>query len=341
MSGRAGTASGRMAMLAVLVLATTLAACTGRGGTEVRAVFDDVADLVTRAAVKINDVPVGSVRAIELTEDHRALVVMRLREGVDLPEHVSAELRKSSVLGERYVRLVPNLTAGGEFDSGTVITDTTFVPELEELVGSGSELLAAVATDKLAAAIAAGAEGLDGRGATFGSLLDNLGVIVERYDATSDDIVRLIDGFDQFLSVTGPQAELHGLAFAELARATEVLRAEDDRLMDALEQVRDVSQVGADIMREHGERMHRFAQQFSAVIGEVAAKDEALDELFFQLAKHNYNTIRGVNDEHGQVLLDFIFCGMNDEPGDPVRACDNPPQGHPRPEPRPSQGFGR
>lgn len=326
--------------LAVLLLAVTLAACSSGEGSTVRAAFDDVADLVPRAAVKIADVPVGTVKSIELTDDLRALVTMRLHDDIALPRSVRAELRKTAVLGERYILLIPDAASGGAFAPGETIQDTRFVPELEELVGSGSELLAAVAADKLAAAIDAGAEGLDGRGATFGALIDDLATIVDGYDRNSDDLARLIDGFALFLGDAGPQAATHGKAFDELAKATRVLAAEDQRLLDTLAQVRILSAEGASIMRIHRERLHRGFQQWSAILAEVARHDASLDALFRELAKHNYNTIRGVHDEHGQVLLDFIVCGVNDTPGDPVRSCMNPPQGRPRPQVRESQGFG-
>ena len=327
-------------VLVLVLLSLALAACSGGGGLTVRAVFDDVADLVPRGAVKIADVPVGTVKSIDLTEDLRALVTMELYDHVTLPAGVRAELRKTAVLGERYILLIPDAEGGGAFESGSVISDTRFVPELEELVGSGSELLAAVAADKLAAAVDAGAEGLDGRGSTFGSLLDNLATIVDGYDANSDDLIRLIDGFEAFLGAAGPQSALHGQAFEELAKATSVLAAEDDRLLDALQQVRDLSREGASIMAAHRERLDRGFKQWAAILKEIASHEESLDQLFTELYKHNYNTIRGVHDEHGQVLLDFIVCGINDTPGDPVRACLNPPQGRPRPAIRPSQGFG-
>lgn len=325
--------------ISLVIMALTVAACSGGDGPTVRALFDDVADLVPRAAVKIADVPVGTVKSIELTEDLRAMVTMELYADVRLPATVRAELRKTAVLGERYVQLVPDLAAGGVFEDGSVVQDTRFVPELEELVGSGTELLAAVSADKLAAAIEAGAEGLDGRGTSFGAIIDDLGTIVDGYASNSEDLVGLIDGLEQFLGKVGPQAELHGAAFEELAQATTVLAAEDQRLLDALEQVRTLSAEGASIMRTHRERLDRGFQRWAAILSEIARHSESLDRLFPELYKHNYNTIRGVHDEHGQVLLDFIVCGMNDTPGDPVRSCDNPPQGRPRPEPRPKQGF--
>lgn len=327
--------------LLALVLAWTLSACTSGEDAIVFAEFDDVADLNVRGVVKISDVPVGTIRGIELTEDYRARVEMIITHDVPLPARMSAELRKTAVLGERYVNLVPDPEAGGTWESGSTITDTRLVPELEELVAAGSELLAAVAVDKVAAAVEAGAQGLDGRGETLNQLLDDLGLIVSTYNANSADLVRLIDGFEQFLSAAGPQADLHGRAFGEVTRVTQVLAEEDDRLVDALTEARRLSQTGTDIMRTHRARIDRFFSVYRAITAELVARGADLDRLFAEVAKHNHNTIRGVNKEHAQVLLDFIACGENDTPGDPVRACTEPPQGRPRPEPAPRMEGGR
>lgn len=327
------------ALLGVLmVLAMGLAACTPGDGQVVRAVFDDVADLTVRGVVKIADVPVGTIGAIELTDDNRAMVTMDVRGDLALPSRMTAELRKTAVLGERYVQLVPDHESGGTWESGGLVAETRFVPELEELVGAGSELLAAVAVDKLGAAIEAGAIGLEGRGETLNQLLNDLTAIVGAYDANSADLVRLIDGFDAFLAPTGPQAGLHERALVELTRAFDVLAQEDERLLDALAEVRDLAVTGTDIMRTHRARFDRFFSGWRSISDELVSRGEDLDLLFSQVAKHNHNTIRGVNLEHAQVLLDFIVCGENDEPNDPVRTCLDPPQGRPRPDVAPPRG---
>lgn len=306
--------------------------------TVVRAAFDDVVDLTKRGAVKIADVPVGSVRAIELDEDpdgaYRVVVTMHVDAQVQLPAELSAELRKTAVLGERYVALVPDVEAGGRFESGELITDTRTVPEIEELVLAGSEIAAAVSADRLAAAIEAGAIGLGGRGERLGALIDDLGAVIGAYEERSEDLVRLVDGFDAFLAETGPRARLHGEALDELAGMTRTLREEDDRLIDALSDARELARTGAGILRTHRARLDALFTRMAGVTGEVAEEQQALDELFAEVAKHNRNTIRGVNAEHAQVVLDLIFCGVNDEPGHPIRACTDPPQGRPRPEVR-------
>lgn len=328
-----------LALLTVAVaIALGLAACANNDRLIVKAEFPDVVDLAIRGHVKIADVTVGIISDIELSEDHTAIVEMRLDQGVELPANVSAQLRKTNVLGERFVELIPDVEGGGEFESGTLITDTRVVPELEEVVLSGSDLLAAVATDRIAVALEAGSQGLGGRGATFNTLLDDLTEIVSTYDENSDDLVALIDGFEEFLAVVGPEAELHGRAFEELSRATEVLSEEDERLLDALADTAALSRTGTDIIRTHRARMDRFFVQFPAILTEITARGDDLENLLPDLAMHNRNTIRGVNAEHAQVLLDFMVCGVNDEPGNPVRDCDDPPQARSKPEPRPPQG---
>ena len=324
----------RRLLLLLLLAGIALPACARQEPFTVQARFDDVADLVERNSVQVADVRVGSVTEIELTDNYQAMVTMKLDDGVVLPSKVSAQLRKTNVLGERFVELIPDPSSGGQLESGTLITDTRLVPDLEDVVRTGSELLAAVSADKIAGAIEAGATGVGGRGETFGTLLDDLTEIVSTYDKNSDDIVRLIDGLDKFLADVGPEAELHGEAFAELAKAAKVLNEEDERLLATIQDVRRLSRTGEDIMVTHRERTDRFFNRFSKITDELVRREKDLDRLFYEVYKHNFNTIRGVNSEQAQIFQDFVVCGMNDTPGDAVRGCDNPPQGVPRPSGR-------
>ena len=321
----------RRVLMLLLIAGLALPACGGPEPFVVQAQFDDVADLVERNSVQVADVRVGSVTDIELTDGYEALVTMELDPSVELPSGVSAQLRKTNVLGERFVEIVPDPNSGGRLESGTVISDTRLVPDLEDVVRTGSELLAAVAADKIAAAIEAGSTGLGGRGETFGTLLDDLTEIVSTYDENSDDIVKLIDGLDGFLADVGPEAQMHGEAFAALAEGARTLNEEDERLLDALNDVRKLARTGTDIMVTHRERTDVFFNRFSRITAELVRREEDLDRLFYEVYKHNFNTIRGVNKEHGQIYQDFIVCGENDTPGDAVRGCDNLPQGRKRP----------
>lgn len=324
------------------LVALALAGC-GNGSYEVTATFDDVSDLTSNGAVKIADVRVGRIAGIELTEDNRARATLELDGEHTIPREVTARLRKTNVLGERYVELVPDQTADqgadGELAHGDEIADTVIVPEIEEAIFTGTEIVAAVSADAFAGSIAAGAEGLGGRGETLGGVLDDLGATVSAYDTASDDLVRLVEGLEGFVGEAGPEADLHGEALAETARFFEVLEEEDDRLVDALDEARSLARTGTDIIRTHRQRMDDGLRRLDGVTDEVVAQRADLDRLWAEVHEHNAHTFPGVNSEFAQILLDLAVCGANTTPGDAVRACEDPPQGGPRPQPRPRQDL--
>ena len=72
----------------------------------VTAQFSDVLDLVPQASVKVNDVAVGRVDRIDLSPDQTsARVSMTINGSVHLPADAYAQLRQSSLLGEKFVEL--------------------------------------------------------------------------------------------------------------------------------------------------------------------------------------------------------------------------------------------
>ncbi len=83
---------------------------------EITAEFSDVLDLVPQAAVEVNDVTVGSVERITL-HGFVAVVKMRVDNKVHLPDNASAEIRQSSLLGEKFVALNNPI---GESPQGTL-----------------------------------------------------------------------------------------------------------------------------------------------------------------------------------------------------------------------------
>ena len=74
-----------------------------------RVEFRDVLDLVPQSTVKVDDVTVGRVTSVKLKGYH-ADVTMLLPRDVDLPDNARAEIRQTSLLGEKFVSLSP---AGG------------------------------------------------------------------------------------------------------------------------------------------------------------------------------------------------------------------------------------
>jgi phospholipid/cholesterol/gamma-HCH transport system substrate-binding protein len=75
-------------------------------GYAVQAVFDSVAGLDAKAAVRMAGVKIGTVEKVEL-EDSRAKVTLRINPGVKVRRGTKAMVKTLGLLGEKYVELVP------------------------------------------------------------------------------------------------------------------------------------------------------------------------------------------------------------------------------------------
>src|SRR3954462_9570321 len=102
----------------LVVCAVLLSGC--RGLTDVRlpggnanehpytvtVIFDDVLNLEQQSAVRVNDVAVGDVAKIR-NAGFKARVTLRIKKNIVLPANTFAELRQTSLFGEKFVALGP------------------------------------------------------------------------------------------------------------------------------------------------------------------------------------------------------------------------------------------
>lgn len=108
--------------------------------------FSDVLDLVPQSSVKVDNVAVGRVSKIRLTEDGgSARVSLVVRDDVSLPAGTTARLQQTSLLGEKYVALIRPATpvAGEPLGDGSVVGrgDTEAAAQVEEVLGALSMVL--------------------------------------------------------------------------------------------------------------------------------------------------------------------------------------------------------
>lgn len=299
----------------------------GDEGMELTATYDEVGDLVPRGHVRFGDVPVGSIAEVELTEQHQARVTMHVDEEVRLPERAVAVVRMTSVLGERYVDLVPDPEQGAPVTDGAELPGA-FEQDIELLVAEGSELLGALSADRLAHVIEVGHRTFDGRGDRVGDLLDEVEDYVAQLEEGQSELADFLDASERLTGALAPDAELHAAALEDLADLTEVLSEEEEELIGALDQLADTAQVGARIVEDNRESLDDLFGRLSRLTAEVLRLDGALENLLIWLPRHNIHVPGGTVSEHAQVFNDFTVCGSNDEPDNPANAChpENPGQ---------------
>lgn len=319
-------------LLAPLVVLTLLmAGCTTDDTITLYAEFEDVIDLVERASVRAGDVPIGTIASITLTEDEMARVEMRIDADIVLSQDTEAWLSKTSLLGERFVDLRPQ-GGGGQLQDGDVILATKVVTDFEDLVGTGADVLAGLSAQRLAVAVQSGAEALGGRGQLLGQVIDDVQVLVARYEGGSGTITRLIDELAALTASLAPDAAANAEDLVLLRETTDALDEQDEQLFKTLADLQRLATVGERILKDNHDLTEDSIRRLRILLEEVNRFEGRLDDLIVGLRNHNLNTPDGAIDELTQIWGDFILCGSQDG-DDPSDDCtpDNP--GEPAPPP--------
>lgn len=252
-------------LLASALLAPSLAGCGFGGLSEVplpggaelgpdpyrvTVEFADVLDLVPQAAVKVNDVPVGTVRGITTSADGwHAEVALAIRGDVRLPAHAQARLRQSSLLGEKFVELdgasgpVTEPLRDGAFIPAAA-TDRS--PEVEEVFGALSMLLNGGGLGQVRTISRELNAALSGNEAELRALLGRLEHFSGELDRHRGDITRAIDGLDRLATTARERdAEIAGV-LDDLGPGIGVLAEQREELVDVARSVDELSAVAVD-----------------------------------------------------------------------------------------------
>jgi len=321
--------------------AVVFAACTSvgaKGGIDVSAKFSDVGDLSPGAPVMMADITIGQVKSIELAGD-QALVQMSIEPSAHVPVGVLAVIRRTSLLGERIIELDVPSTVGPAaplLKNGETIGHTQVRPDLEDLVRSGSNVLAPIAAGEISTLVNEGAKGFGGQGENLKTLLENFHSIVHAYAGRTSQIESVISSLNQFNATLASHASAQAESIANSAKALGVLRSESDRLITAVNALVRLAKGARAILDVHSVQMIRFFAQMHTILGVLRSEQSSIAGALKWAPFHNRNTQLVEYQQFNQVLQDFIFCGMNDSPKDPARKCYNAP-----PPPVGSGGAGR
>ncbi|TCP53190.1 phospholipid/cholesterol/gamma-HCH transport system substrate-binding protein [Tamaricihabitans halophyticus] len=271
---RRGIRSARLALASALA-AILLAGCgitgaydiplpggadLGENPYQVRVQFRDVLDLVPQSGVKVNDVPVGRVEKVGLAKDGwTAEVTLLINGDVRLPANATAQLRQSSLLGEKFVQL--SNPADGTPAEGSELSDGGLIPvdrtnrntEVEEVLGALSMLLNGGGVDQLRTITRELNNVTEGNEGSIRSLLGNVRELTENLDAHSGDITRALDSVNRLSTTLVQQRDQIGNAIDNLGPGLEVLNAQRGQLVTMLQSLRKLSGVAVDTVNKSKE----------------------------------------------------------------------------------------
>jgi phospholipid/cholesterol/gamma-HCH transport system substrate-binding protein len=267
--------------------------------------------------------------AIDLTDDHRVRVRVAFDEDVHVPANVQARLRRTSALGEKFVELRPLDREAGtnapRLQDGATIEQAVVVPDVEDLVASGTELFTSISASQLAVIIEESANSVEGRAPDLALLLTRLETVTEGYASRTDTLTQLIEDIGQLASDVSPSAQAHADALTNLAETTEILDETSEDFLATIRSLTDLAVEGADILETHFDDIDLSLRSLRSATRAVASEQAALARVLTFLPQHNTRLPSILQGDFGQVIGDIIICGLpggGEEDGSRLNDCD-------------------
>ena len=254
------------------------------GGTDVgdnpivvTAQFRDVLDLVPKSTVKVNDVSVGQVKEIEL-DGYHANVTLELRNDTKLPDNAIAEIRQTSLLGEKFVSLsAPESGASDEpLGNGDVIDldRTGRNPEVEEVLGALSLILNGGGVAQLKTITQELNKAVTGREDNVRSVLSQIDTFTGSLDTNKAQIVDAIEALNRLALSAHQQEGNIDEALDELPSALTSIDGQRQDLVRMLQALDQLSGVGVRVIKASKSATIDSLRQLQPVLNQLAASGD-------------------------------------------------------------------
>lgn len=106
---------------------------TGGSTYTLYAEFDNIAGIRVGSDVQVAGVTVGSVSALRLNKDGRAVAAFKLNKELHVPRDSMASVKSQGIIGDKFIRILP----GGDlenYQAGETIVDTESALDIESLI---------------------------------------------------------------------------------------------------------------------------------------------------------------------------------------------------------------
>ncbi len=224
---------------------------TGDNPIKVKVMFRDVLDLVPQSTVKVNDVTVGKVSKISL-KGYVAEVTVEIPGDVKLPDNARAEIRQTSLLGEKFVQLAPPQEPGtGKLSNNDVIglDRTGRNPEVEEVFGALSLLLNGGGVGQLKTIFSELNNAFDGREPELRSVLTQIRSFMTQLDQNKGTVVAALENTNRLAEQLRKQDGTIKSALDNIPETLRSVNRQRDDLVKLLEALNRLSGVGVRVIQ--------------------------------------------------------------------------------------------
>lgn len=233
----------RVIRLAALLLSLSMlaAACglaSAQDSTSITAILPSTNNLFVGSEVRVLGLQVGNVTSIEPMGE---VVRVELRvDGQELPADVRADLKPTSLLGERFVQLSPPYTGGPTFDDGGEIPlERTSAPvDVDDVLRSFDNFLRSLDRDALAGLIDSLADTFAGQGEGLNELIDEGSESFRVLADSSEDLNALVNEFAVLNETLATREQTIGRTLDRLSIILQTLIEERDNIIASIASLR-------------------------------------------------------------------------------------------------------
>jgi phospholipid/cholesterol/gamma-HCH transport system substrate-binding protein len=275
----------RRALAVAVVLAVLSTGCSvlgGGGGTyRVTAYFSRAVSVFPSSTVRVLGLPAGTVESVE-TEGDRVRIDLSINDDIRLPADVTAVIVPLSLIGERYVQLMPAWTEGDpRVEDGHVIElEDTIVPvEPDEALAALKEFLDSLDPDGVGRLIDNAATALEGNGRHLGQALDGLSELVTTFAEKDDQLVSIVENFDRFTQTLVTRERQLGEVLDLFSSASQVLADEREGLENLLASLARLSENGLDLVAKHAATLRTDVDTVTRLVRSVHTNLDAVAAL--------------------------------------------------------------
>jgi phospholipid/cholesterol/gamma-HCH transport system substrate-binding protein len=232
-----------------------------------------VDNLVPNSEVKVGDVTVGNVSAIDFDNWH-AKVSLKLDPNTNLPANATAKVGQKSLLGAEYMELAApsGEPPAGRLGAGAVIPleHTGDYPGTEEFLGALSVVLNGGGLAQIKTITTEANNILRGRTQDARGLLGNLDTLVSQLNQQTGNITRALDSLNDFGHALAQQNDSLAKALDQLPAGVQVLNSERTNLTKTLTALSDLSDVGTRVINGTKDDLLTNLKSLQPVLGRLS-----------------------------------------------------------------------
>lgn len=255
----------------------------GKNPITVHVEFRDVLDLVPQSTVKVDDVTVGKVKAIDL-KGYTADVTLALPRGIDLPDNAQAEIRQTSLLGEKFVSLQApaDNPSDNKLGNGDVIplSRSSRNPEVEEVLGALSLLLNGGGVGQLKTIAAELNKTFGGREGDVRSVIGQLRSFMGQLADNKVQIVHSIESLNRLALQLKKQDRSIKLALDDLPAALKSIDGQRKDLINTLQALSKLSGIGVRVIKASKTSTINSLRDLAPVLDKLADAGQDLPNSF-------------------------------------------------------------